>query len=372
IAHMLADSGAVLALTTEELRAGLPADTVPVVALDGAQVRAELASSPAEAPEAPAHSADLAYVIYTSGSTGRPKGVVVEHRSVAGLLGWAAAEFAGEDFRRVLVSTSFNFDVSVFELFGPLVSGGSVEVVDDLLALADAQAGVGDVSLVSGVPSAFAQMVASGDIQARPRTVVLAGEALTADAVAGIRTAIPGARVANIYGPTEATVYTTGWYADSDSDAGIEGIVPIGRPISNVRVYVLDGTLSPAPVGVAGELYIAGAGLARGYLGRPELTGERFVADPFSTTGGRLYRTGDVVRWNADGQIEYLGRADEQVKIRGFRIELGEVQTVLAGHPEVAQAVVVAREDAPGDKRLVAYVVPADDIDAAALAARIT
>ncbi|MEU5221025.1 amino acid adenylation domain-containing protein, partial [Streptomyces sp. NPDC020807] len=362
IAYMLADAKPTALLTSTSTSTAIPRseDATTVLVLDELDLTT-LPASPLGVGIRPEHPA---YVIYTSGSTGRPKGVVVEHRSVAGLLGWAAAEFGGEDFRRVLVSTSFNFDVSVFELFGPLVSGGTVEVVRDLLALADTDTPVGDVSLVSGVPSAFAQMVAAGEIHARPRTVVLAGEALTADAVAGIRTTIPGARVANIYGPTEATVYTTGWYAGTD--AGTEGAVPIGRPISNARVYVLDGTLAPVPAGVVGELYIAGAGLARGYLGRPELTGERFVADPFSSDGGRLYRTGDVVRWNADGQIEYLGRADEQVKIRGFRIELGEVQSAIAAHPEVAQTAVIAREDTPGDKRLVAYVVPNDTTPSAA------
>ncbi|MFJ6054744.1 amino acid adenylation domain-containing protein [Streptomyces sp. NPDC092307] len=370
IAYMLADAKPTALLTSTSTSTAIPqSDATTVLVLDGLDL-AGLEAAPLGVEIRPEHPA---YVIYTSGSTGRPKGVVVEHRSVAGLLGWAAGEFGGEDFRRVLVSTSFNFDVSVFELFGPLVSGGTVEVVRDLLALADTDTPVGDVSLVSGVPSAFAQMVAAGEIQARPRTVVLAGEALTADAVAGIRMTIPGARVANIYGPTEATVYTTGWYAGTD--AGTEGAVPIGRPISNARVYVLDGTLAPVPAGVAGDLYIAGAGLARGYLGRPELTGERFVADPFSSDGGRLYRTGDVVRWNTDGQIEYLGRADEQVKIRGFRIELGEVQSAIAAHPEVAQAAVIAREDVPGDKRLVAYVVPNDttpSVAAAELPTRIT
>ncbi|MEU5221034.1 amino acid adenylation domain-containing protein, partial [Streptomyces sp. NPDC020807] len=365
IAYMLGDAKPTVVLASASTASVIPqSDATTVLVLDELDL-AGLEAAPLGVEIRPEHPA---YVIYTSGSTGRPKGVVVEHRSVAGLMGWAAGEFGGEDFRRVLVSTSFNFDVSVFELFGPLVSGGSVEIVGDLLALADAEASVGDVSLVSGVPSAFAQMVAAGEIHARPRTVVLAGEALTADAVAGIRTAIPGARVANIYGPTEATVYSTAWYADDE----VDGIVPIGRPISNARVYVLDGALSPVPAGVAGDLYIAGAGLARGYLGRPELTGERFVADPFSSDGGRLYRTGDVVRWNADGQIEYLGRADEQVKIRGFRIELGEVQAVLAGHPLVAQAVVVAREDVPGDKRLVAYVVPNDSTQETELIHQVT
>ncbi|MBT2398241.1 non-ribosomal peptide synthetase, partial [Streptomyces sp. ISL-100] len=354
IGFMLQDAAPVVVLTTTALEGVLPGVVARVVVDDPATVADLEVLDGGVSGERVLRSESPAYVMFTSGSTGRPKGVVVEHRSVVGLLSWAAREFGGAEFARVLVSTSFNFDVSVFELFGPLVSGGSVEVVPDLLVLADGERGVGEVSLVSGVPSAFAQVVAGGGgLGVRPRTVVLAGEALTADVVGGIREVLPGVRVANIYGPTEATVYTTAWSTEAD----VEGLVPIGRPISNARVYVLDGALCPVPVGVAGELYIAGAGLARGYLGRAALTGERFVADPFSATGGRLYRTGDVVRWSADGEVEYLGRADEQVKVRGFRIELGEVQSVVAAHPSVAQAAVIAREDVPGDKRLVAYVV---------------
>ncbi|MFF8936082.1 amino acid adenylation domain-containing protein [Streptomyces paradoxus] len=370
IAYMLTDAEPVAVLAASATAAVLPPSGPQTVVLDAPETVAALAALPAGPPGqhervAPLTPGHPAYVIYTSGSTGRPKGVVVEHRSVAGLLAWAGGEFGGAEFSRVLLSTSFTFDVSVFELFGPLVTGGSVELVPDLLALADADRGPWQVSLVSGVPSAFARILGRSGTEVRPRTVVLAGEALTADAVAGIRRELPGARVANIYGPTEATVYTTAWYADGD----VEGTVPIGGPISNVRVYVLDDHLSPVAPGVAGELYIAGAGLARGYLHRPALTAERFVADPFGAPGERLYRTGDLVRWNAGGQLEYLGRADEQVKVRGFRIELGEVQSAVAAHPSVAQAVVVAREDVPGDKRLVAYVVtggaPEEDLPAA-------
>ncbi|MFI9366720.1 amino acid adenylation domain-containing protein [Kitasatospora sp. NPDC053057] len=354
VAFMLGDAAPAVVLVSPGTAAALPTG-VERVRVDDPAV-AGLDGSPLAAGERVLRAGSPAYVIYTSGSTGRPKGVVVENRSVAGLLSWAAAEFGGADFERVLASTSFNFDVSVFELFGPLVSGGSVEVVKDLLVLADRQQGPSGLSLVSGVPSAFAQILASGGPTAEPGTVVLAGEALTADAVAGIRAALPGARVANIYGPTEATVYSTAWYADGE----VGGVVPIGRPLPNARVFVLDGWLRPVAPGVAGELYLAGAGLARGYLGRAGLTAERFVANPFGTGGERLYRTGDLVRWDAEGQVEYLGRVDEQVKVRGFRIELGEVQAVVASHPQVAQAVVVAREDAPGDRRLVAYVVAGD------------
>ncbi|WP_405402095.1 amino acid adenylation domain-containing protein [Streptomyces sp. NBC_01104] len=368
IAYLLADASPAVVLTTGVLEDRLPEDpdgtAARIVLDDGATLEAltelggtALAQDERTRPLLPGHPA---YVIHTSGSTGRPKGVIVEHRSVSALLAWAADEFGAPDaegeavFSRVLASTSFTFDVSVFELFGPLVSGGSVELVPNLLALADRERDLTRVSLVSGVPSAFAQLLANGALRVRPRTVVMAGEALTAELTEGIRQAVPGVRVANIYGPTEATVYATAW----STDERVEGPVPIGRPLSHARSYVLDATLSPVPVGVTGELYLAGAGLARGYLGRAGLTAERFVASPLDP-GERLYRTGDLVRWNADGQLEYLGRTDEQVKIRGFRIEPGEVQALIAAREDVAQAAVVARDGATGEKRLVAYVVQA-------------
>ncbi|MER7001173.1 amino acid adenylation domain-containing protein, partial [Streptomyces sp. NPDC000410] len=358
ISFMLADAAPGLVLAEEDTTPVVP-DAATVLVLDSPAVLAELGRQPAAGVSEGERTGSLsashpAYVIYTSGSTGVPKGVVVEHRSVASLLSWAATEFSSGEFSRVLASTSLSFDVSVFELFGPLVSGGSIELVRDVLALADRDRDAWPVSLISAVPSALSRVLAGGGVRTEARTVVLAGEGLSASAVRGIQEALPGAKVANIYGPTEATVYSTGWFADG----AVQGTPPIGRPISNARAFVLDGAMSPVPVGVVGELYIAGAGLARGYLRRPGLTADRFVADPYGAAGARLYRTGDLVRWNADGELEYLGRADEQVKIRGFRIEPGEIETVLTQHSSVAQAVVVAREDVPGDKRLVAYVVP--------------
>ncbi|MER6146430.1 amino acid adenylation domain-containing protein, partial [Streptomyces sparsogenes] len=296
-----------------------------------------------------------AYVIYTSGSTGHPKGVTVQQRSVVNLVTWAASAFGPDRLTHVYVSTSLNFDVSVFELFTPLIAGGRVEVVPDLLALGGGVPGSRSSCLISGVPSVVSTLLSSGgNIDAG--TVVLAGEAIAPNVANAIRAAVPGGRLANCYGPTEATVYSTSWFTDDE----LTTAPPIGRPVWNTQVYALDAALRPVPVGVPGELYIAGTQLARGYLGRPGLTAERFVANPFGTVAGaRMYRTGDVVRWRPDGQLEFLGRADDQVKVRGFRIELGEVESALVAHDDVAQAAAVVREDRPGEKRLVGYAVPA-------------
>jgi non-ribosomal peptide synthetase component F len=254
-------------------------------------------------------------VIYTSGSTGRPKGVMIEHHSVVALLSWVRAEFTAAELSKVLASTSLSFDVSVFEIFGPLVSGGSVEVVGDLLALADNGGESWHGSLISAVPSALSEVLSVHGTKARARTVVLAGEALTAHAVAAIRAALPDVQVRNIYGSTEATVYATAWRAGEAGERPAGGKAgdapPIGWPVWKMRTHVLDDGLGLVPVGVTGELYLAGPQLARGYLNLPGLTGERFVACPFGAPGERMYRTGDVVRWNRAGELEFVGRADD-------------------------------------------------------------
>ncbi|WEO93119.1 non-ribosomal peptide synthase/polyketide synthase [Streptomyces sp. FXJ1.172] len=351
---MLADARPALVVATRDTASALPADCTPLLLEDcAAPGTPDTALTDADRlrPLLPDHPA---YVIHTSGSTGRPKGVLVTHRSVAALAAWAGAHFppAGPD-RPVIASTSLNFDVSVFELLCPLVTGGTVEVVADLPALADApgrQAG-----LLSGVPSVVSRLVAGGTAPLTADTVVLAGEALPAQTLHDVRAALPGCRVANLYGPTEATVYATAWIA---GDPLPEQAPPIGGPVALTRAYVLDRALRPQPHGVTGELYLGGAGLARGYLGRPGLTASRFVADPYGAPGERMYRTGDLVRRRADGQLEYIGRVDQQVKVRGFRIELGEVEEALRRCPGVAEAAATVAED-DGHRRLVGYVVPA-------------
>jgi amino acid adenylation domain-containing protein len=351
IGFMLAESGPVAVLTTAEAVGVLPGG-LPVVVLDDPVTAAGVAGLGGGDVPVVAGPGDVAYVIYTSGSTGRPKGVVVEHRGAVSCACWAGSAFGAGELSRVLASTSLSFDVSVFEVFGTLSAGGCIEIVPNLLALAS---GPWRGSMISAVPSALAQVLATPGTAAEAGVVALCGEALTGQVVAAIRLAVPGARIVNIYGPTEVTVFAT---AHAIPAGGGVAPPPVGRLVWNKRAFVLDAGLGLAPPGVAGELYLAGL-LARGYLGRPGLTAERFVACPFGPPGERMYRTGDLARWNAAGELEYLGRSDDQVKIRGFRVELGEIETVLAAQDGVGQAAVMVREDQPGDKRLAGYVVPA-------------
>ncbi|TQF02734.1 AMP-binding protein [Kitasatospora acidiphila] len=257
-----------------------------------------------------------------------------------------------------------SFDLTVTSVVVPLVSGSAVvaSAAGGAEGLAELLGGRGGFGLVKAVPGhlpLLAELVSDEQAAGSTRRLVVGGEALHGADVRAWLARVPGSVVVNEYGPTETVVGCCVFELTAGDEIG--DMVSIGRPIANTRLYVLDGHLQPVPVGVAGELYIAGAQLARGYLGRAGLTSERFVASPFEVGGGRMYRSGDVVRWTADGRLEYLGRADEQVKVRGFRIELGEIEAVVAGHPQVAQAAVMAREDVPGDKRLVAYVVPDDE-----------
>ncbi|WP_269856945.1 non-ribosomal peptide synthetase [Streptomyces sp. RPT161] len=345
-------------VTSTETAGRLPDGPFERIVLDDLACSERLASaSSAELRDEERHGALLpahpAYVIHTSGSTGRPKGVVVAHESVVALTDWAAVELGGRGLGHVVASTSLNFDVSVFEILSPLLCGGCVELVPDLLALAE-RPGPWRAGLLSAVPSALGRLLAEDTVRATADTVVLAGEGLPARTVRQVRAAIPGCRVMNIYGPTEATVYATAWTCDpADPDRE----PPIGRPIGGSRAHVLDDRLRPVPVGAPGELYLAGTGVARGYLGRPGLTASRFLADPFGPPGARMYRTGDLVRWTAEGDLVYLGRTDDQVKVRGFRIELGEVEAALARHPLVSAAAARVVEDG-GHRRLVAYAVP--------------
>jgi acyl-coenzyme A synthetase/AMP-(fatty) acid ligase/acyl carrier protein len=302
------------------------------------------------------HADSLAYILYTSGSTGRPKGVAIQQRSVIAFLHWARSVFGPDDLAGVLASTSFCFDLSIFELFVPLCWGGRIILAQDVLQL-PTLAAAKEVRLINTVPSAMAELVRMRGVPESVRTVNLAGEPLPNSLVQRLYDQGHVERVWNLYGPTEDTTYST--HALAERGSRVEP--RIGRPLDNTQVYVLDEHLQPVPVGLTGALYIGGAGLARGYLNWPELTSERFIPNPFSSDpGSRLYRTGDSVRYLPDGQLEYLGRGDQQVKVRGYRIELGEIEATLDEHPNVLQAVVIVYEDTPGDKRLVAYVVASE------------
>ncbi len=289
-----------------------------------------------------------------------PKGVAIAHRSAAALVRWARSAFQPDELAAVLASTSITFNLSVFELFAPLAAGGRVVLVENALRLAELSGAEG-VTLVNTVPSAMTELVRMRAVPAAVRAVALAGEPLRRRLAADLHE-LGVARVLNLYGPSEATTYST--FAEVGPGDAAEP--SIGRPIAGTRAYLLDRELEPVPVGVPAQICLAGEGLARGYLGRPDLTAERFLPDPFSgEAGGRLYRTGDLARWRPDGDIEFLGRFDHQVKVRGFRIELGEIEAALVREPEVAEAAVVVQEDA-GGRRLVACLVPAsgaEDLD---------
>ncbi|MET8013972.1 amino acid adenylation domain-containing protein [Streptomyces sp. NPDC005271] len=383
IALMLEEADPVLVLTTTEasaaLPAGMPDDRMVLLdgldGLDGAdwldgpdgpdgpdRLGESDAPDPAVGQErSPDHDpAHPAYVIYTSGSTGRPKGVVVPHRGLANFLADMGERTALTPDDRLLAVTTIGFDIAGLEILAPLLRGATVvlagrDTVRDPAALSALAAARG-VTVLQATPSLWHALVTDGDPAAlRGVRALTGGEPLPAELARTLRAHT--ASVTNLYGPTETTIWSTA----AEVDAATVDAPVIGRPLANTRTYVLDRALRPVPVGVAGELYIAGAGVVRGYLGRQELTAERFVADPYGAAhgdaGGRMYRTGDVVSWTEDGDLRFVGRADGQVKLRGFRIELGEIEAVLATHPDVRRAAVVVREDRPGDRRLVAYTV---------------
>ncbi|WP_422775659.1 amino acid adenylation domain-containing protein [Pseudomonas mediterranea] len=354
--HMLEDSAPRLVLTSKAAHGRLP--TSPGAAhwqLDSPPLADRLGALSLDNPKIPdLTSAHLAYVIYTSGSTGLPKGVMIEHRNACNLLHWALDNFQVEEMQLSLFATSINFDLAVFECFVPLAAGATLQLVDNALSLvAQPRA----VTLINSVPSAVEQLARIDAIPATVRVINLAGEPLKAALVEQLFNRSAARRVCNLYGPTETTTYST-WLSMRREDGYLAGI---GRPLDNTRIYLLDPHRQPVPLGVAGEIYIGGAGVARGYLNRSELTTERFLPDPFvDDATARMYRTGDLGRWRADGHLEYLGRNDFQVKVRGFRIELGEIEAQLLGLPGVCEAVVVAQPAPSGDPRLVAYLVAED------------
>ncbi|MGY4306614.1 amino acid adenylation domain-containing protein [Bradyrhizobium sp. USDA 4369] len=382
LAFMLEDSAPVALLTQGHLAAALPAGAagLPVIALDADAARwAEQSARNPDRDRIGLQPGHLAYVIYTSGSTGRPKGVMIEHRSLCNYALDAAKLFGLDACDVVLQQNSLNFDLSIEEMFPALVSGATLLPWSGVFGdMETARSSTTRPNVVHLTAAHWHSLVGgwerspdlARDQLCDVRLINVTGDALSAQKLQlWEEVKPPHVRLVNTYGPTETTVSCTA--SSTPYDPGT-GQITIGKPLANTQIYILDGHGAPSPIGVAGEIHIGGAGVARGYLNRPELTAERFVPDPFcGTAGGRMYRTGDLGRWRADGTIEFLGRNDFQVKVRGFRIELGEIEARLCAHDGVREAVVIAREDGPGDKRLVAYYVGDDGLGAEQLRAHL-
>ncbi|MFF2331567.1 MULTISPECIES: amino acid adenylation domain-containing protein [unclassified Streptomyces] len=357
IRRMIAEADPVCTVTTAETAGRLPRAAAPLLA-PGDDLANDGPDNPGP-PKVDIRGGHPAYLIYTSGSTGAPKGVVVPHSGIVNRLAWMSAQYPLSSEDRVLHKTPAGFDVSVWELFWPLQNGAAL-----LIARPDGHKDPGylaeliheqRITTVHFVPSMLAEFLEHDAARACTglRRVICSGEPLPAELARRFHARLPGVHLFNLYGPTETSVDVTHWACEPGA-----ATVPIGRPVWNTRMYVLDPDLRPLPPGTAGELYVAGDQLARGYLHQPGLTAQRFRPDPYGPDGSRMYATGDIGRWRADGAIEYVGRADRQVKLRGHRIELGEIEAALAARTGIAQAVVVLSDDKPGGPRLIAYVVP--------------
>jgi amino acid adenylation domain-containing protein len=367
LSYMLQSAQITVLLMQQHLREQMPPFSGQVLELDGAEEHSRIAEQKGENLNVALQSENLAYLIYTSGSTGRPKGVMNTHGGLLNRLLWMQEEYRLGLEDVVLQKTPFSFDVSVWEFLWPLMEGAKLVVArpgghqePGYIATLIQEQQVTTLHFVPSMLSVFLDDERASGCKSL-RRVICSGEALGAELARRCLASMPWVELHNLYGPTEAAIDVTYWKCIAEDS---HTSVPIGKPITNMRVYVVDERMKAVPLGVAGELCLAGTGLARGYWGRGDLTGERFVPDGLSgRSGERLYRTGDLARWLADGNLEYLGRLDQQVKIRGFRIELGEIETALQEHGRVRQALVIAREDETGDKRLVAYVVLEDGVE---------
>jgi amino acid adenylation domain-containing protein len=366
LSYLLDDSGVAVLLTQERLRGRLPARAgVRVVAVDAEWAR--IAAEPAERPEAGVSPQNLCYVIYTSGSTGRPKGVAMHHRGVVNYIHWGISAYGAGRGNGAPVFTSMAVDLTLTNLL-PLFAGRPVHLlpeegaVEALASALRARPGFGLIKITPVHLGLLNAMLGPEALQGAAHTLVIGADSLSAEPTLAWQDHAPGVRLMNEYGPTETVVGCSAYTLPPGVHRA--GAVPVGGPIQNLRFYVLDARMEPVPVGLPGELYIGGAGVARGYLGRPALTAGAFVPDPFAAPGARMYRTGDRARRLDDGGLTILGRTDHQVKVRGYRVELGEIQAVLRRHPSVSDCLVVAREDRPGDRRLVAYVAGAASAEA--------